>query len=127
MLDDILRLLNISPLIRSQQLVELIAYGQNAFRVKIRSEVTDELTFQVWLNHNDRHTRYAYQFFQHDQTILRWDNAPHHPEQAANFPHHFHDELGQLTTSPLSGDPVVDLPIVLTEIENYLQRTGQES
>jgi hypothetical protein len=51
---------------------------------------------------------------------LRWDNAPHHPELITNFPHHFHDEQGQLTPSPLSGEPVADLAIVLTAIEQHL-------
>jgi hypothetical protein len=120
MFDEILQLLNTSPLLRNVRVVELIAYGQNAFRTKLRAEVTDVLTFQVWLNHNDRHTRYAYQLFWHDHSVLRWDNAPHHPELITNFPHHFHDEQGQLTPSPLSGEPVADLAIVLTAIEQHL-------
>lgn len=120
MFDEIVHLLNTSPLLRNVRVVELIAYGENAFRAKLRAAVTDDLTFQVWLNHNDRHTRYAYQLFRHGQSILRWDNAPHHPEHAANFPHHFHDEHGQLTPSTLSGEPVADLKIVLTAIENNL-------
>lgn len=51
MLNDILRLLQASSLLHSPQVVELIAYGQNAFRAKLRATVTDQLTFQVWLNH----------------------------------------------------------------------------
>ena len=51
-------------------------------------------------------------------------NAPHHPEQGTNFPHHFHDELGRLATSPLTGDPVTDLPSVLAEIKRFLQQTN---
>ena len=127
MFDDILRLLNTSSLLRSPQVVELIPYGQDAFRAKIRAEVADELTLQIWLNHNERDTRYAYQLFRLGQPILRWDNAPHHPEQGANFPHHFHDEFGQLTASSLSGNPVADLPVVLIQIENYLQGTSGAS
>lgn len=45
----------------------------------------------------------------------------YHPEQAMNFPHHFHDSLGRLTTSVLSGDPLADLPVVLAEVKHYLQ------
>jgi len=125
MLDDILYLLNTSSFLHGLRVVELIAYGQNAFRTKLRAEVTDDLSFQVWLNHNDRHTRYAYQLFRRGQSVMRWDNAPHHPEQSVNFPHHFHDENGQLTPSPMSGDPKVDLTIALAEIENYLQRLSR--
>lgn len=121
MLDDIQRLLAESKIVHSPQVVELIPYGQAAFRVKLRATVTTELTLQVWLNHNGHRTRYAYQLFRHGQPILRWDNAPHHPEQGENFPHHFHDESGLLSPSPLTGDPVVDLPLVLIEIGNYLR------
>ena len=39
MLDDILRLLSTSSLFRDLRVVELIAYGQLAFRVKLRAEV----------------------------------------------------------------------------------------
>lgn len=125
MFDEILRLLNTSAVLRDLQIIELIVYGQNALRTKLRAEVTDNLMLQVWLNHNSRHTRYAYQLFQGNQAILRWDNAPHHPEVAADFPHHFHDESGQLQPSTLSGDPVTDLPFVLLEIQDNLQRLNQ--
>jgi hypothetical protein len=125
MFDEILRLLNTSAVLRDLQVIELIVYGQNALRTKLRAEVTDTLMFQVWLNHNSRHTRYAYQLFRGNRAILRWDNAPHHPEVAANFPHHFHNDSGQLHPSTLSGNPVTDLPFVLLEIQDYLQRLNQ--
>jgi hypothetical protein len=122
MFDDILHLLTASSVLRGLRVVELITFGQNAFRAKLRADVAGGRTFQVWLNHNHRHTRYAYQLYLHDQPILRWDNAPHHPEQSENFPHHFHDEHGQLRPSPLSGDPISDLPAVLNKIQDYLHR-----
>lgn len=120
MLDDVLRLLNSSELLNRLQVVELIVYGENAFRVKVRAEVTGETAFQVWLNHNNHHTRYAYQLFLQGQTILRWDNAPHHPAQSENFPHHMHTRAGHVVTSPLTGDPVIDLAKVLKAIEDYV-------
>ncbi len=122
MLDDILRLLTASSLLYDSQIVELLPYGRNSFRAKLRAGITRELTFQIWLNHNERHIRYAYQLFRRGQPILRWDNAPHHPEQVVNFPHHFHDETGQLTPSSLSGNPLADISIVLMVIETYLNR-----
>ncbi len=125
MFDEILHLLNTWAALRDLQVVELIVYGQSAFRTKLRAEVTDKLMFQVWLNHNSGHTRYAYQLFRSGEPILRWDNAPHHPEQAMNFPHHFHDESGQLKPSTLSGTPVADLSTVLLEIQEYLQSLNQ--
>ncbi len=63
---------------------------------------------------------YAYQLFSHSGTLLRWDNAPHHPHLETSFPHHFHDEQGRITPSVLQGDPLQDLPVVLTEIDRYL-------
>ena len=122
MFDEILRLLTASSALHHLRVVELIAFGQNTFRAKLRADVAGELALQVWLNHNHRNTRYAYQLFLHDQPILRWDNAPHHPEQSENFPHHLHDEDGQLKPSPLSGNPIADLPIVLNRIQDYLYR-----
>ena len=35
-------------------------------------------------------------------------------------PHHFHNEAGDVGTSPLRGDPIVDLPYVLAEIEKWV-------
>lgn len=122
MLDEILDLLDRSSVIHNPQVIELIPYGKDAFRLKLRAAVDDELSLQIWLNHNDRHTRYAYQLLRQGQPLLRWDNAPHHPGQTENFPHHFHDEGGQVIASTLSGDPEVDLPLILATIDNYVRR-----
>jgi hypothetical protein len=119
--DALLRLLQASPVTCNPRITDLKTYGVNAFRVKMRAEVTSTLAFQVWLNHNPRHTRYAYQLFSHGSTLLRWDNAPHHPH-LANFPHHFHDDQGWIVSSTLQGDPLRDLPVVLAEIKQFLKR-----
>lgn len=121
MFDDIQRILAASGIVSDVQVIELIPYGADAFRVKLRAKVTSELTLQVWLNHTGHRARYAYQLFRHGEPILRWDNAPHHPEQGTNFPHHFHDEFGQLSASRLIGNPVVDLPGVLAEIARHVE------
>ena len=120
MYDALLRLLQASPITRDPRITDLKTYGWNAFRVKIQAIVTPTLTFQVWLNHNPHHTRYAYQLFGHGDALLRWDNAPHHPHLKMNFPHHFHDDQGRVVSSALQGDPLQDLPIVLAEIERFL-------
>lgn len=86
----------------------------------MRAVVSPALTFQIWLNHNPRHTRYAYQLFSSSGSLLRWDNAPHHPRLGTNFPHHFHNEQGRIVPSVLQGDPLQDLPVVLAEIGRYL-------
>lgn len=120
MYDALLRLLQASPITHNPQITDLKTYGQNAFRVKMRAMVTPTLTLQVWLNHNSHHTRYAYQLFSDGDTLLRWDNVPHHPYFKTNFPHHFHDAQGRIAPSTLQGDPLRDLPVVLAEIERYL-------
>jgi hypothetical protein len=103
--DALLRLLQASPVTHNPHITDLKVYGPNAFRVKMRATVTSMLTFQVWLNHNPRYTRYAYQLFSHGKT---------------NFPHHFHDDQGRTTTSALQGDPLQDLSLVLAEIERFI-------
>jgi len=118
--DALLRLLQASPITRDPRITDLKTYGWNAFRVKIQAIVTPTLTFQVWLNHNPHHTRYAYQLFGHGDALLRWDNAPHHSHLKANFPHHFHDNQGRVVSSVLQGDPLQDLPVVLAEVERFL-------
>ena len=120
MYDALLQILQASIVTRDPQIIHLTRYGQEAFRVTVRAIVTPTLTFQVWLNHNPHHTRYAYQLFSHSGTLLRWDNAPHHQYLGVNFPHHFHDDQSRITPSALQGDPLQDLPAVLAEIEHYL-------
>jgi hypothetical protein len=45
----------------------------------------------------------------------------------ANFPHHFHDVTDTKHPSSLSGDPLTDLPVVLAEVTDYVnkQRVGE--
>ena len=120
MYDALLRLLQASPVTHNPSIADLKVYGPNAFRVRMRAVVTPTLTFQVWLNHNPRRTRYAYQLFGQGNAVLRWDNAPHHRRLKTNFPHHFHDDRGRTVPSTLQGDPLQDLPVVLAEIERFL-------
>lgn len=44
-----------------------------------------------------------------------------------NFPHHFHPKDGAPVSSPLTGDPMADLPIVLANIEKSLSSLVQRS
>jgi len=63
---------------------------------------------------------YSYQLFT-DRPIMRWDNAPHFPA-LQSFPHHIHDESGEIDESNLSGDPVQDLPNVLNQLRSHLAK-----
>jgi len=88
--------------------------------LKIRGHLSGNYQFQLWLHHEPTFQDYAYQLFT-DRPILRWDNAPHYPNISI-APHHFHNEANQVSASPLSGEPLKDLPCVLTEIERWLSK-----
>lgn len=120
MYQQILQILRDSGLIAKPEITELRVYGEEQFRVKIRGNVTESLTLQIWINHNPLRTRYSYQLFGEERPILRWDNAPHHPELPENFPHHFHDEQGAMFSSELTGNPLEDVLSVLRGIEEFL-------
>lgn len=69
---------------------------------------------------NASNGKYSYTLSQGENRILGWDNAPHHPN-LSNFPHHFHDEEGNVTQSTLNGDPDNDLELIRIEIERFLE------
>ncbi|NUQ36647.1 MAG: hypothetical protein HUU23_02395 [Caldilineales bacterium] len=60
MYDEVERILAGSAIVHQLQAIELTPYDSDAFRAKLRAGVTSDLTLQVWINHNSRHTRYAY-------------------------------------------------------------------
>lgn len=118
--DALLQILQADPFVQTVRITELRLYGVDAFQIKIRATLPAALNFQLWLNYNSHQARYAYQVFNAQTTLLRWDNAPHHLYLQVNTPHHFHDPQEQVTSSNLVGDPLQDLPAVLAEIARYL-------
>ena len=73
---------------------------------------------EVRLIQTEEEVIYSYQLFT-DRPVIRWDNAPHFPV-FKSFPHHFHEEAGEVKESFLTGDPVQDLPHILTAVEAFL-------
>ena len=61
---------------------------------------------------------YTYQLF-HKRPIVRWDNAPHFP-YIATFPHHFHNQKGEVVESNLIGNIFDDIDLVFKEIRQFL-------
>jgi len=61
---------------------------------------------------------YAYQLFL-DVPLLRWDNKEEF-QYLETYPHHHHDEQGNITVSELVGDPTKDLQTVLGYIEEFI-------
>ena len=105
------------------QSVRVIEHDETVFGkvlLKVRCRLPRNHSLQVWVHCEPTCMTYAYQLFT-DRPILRWDNAPHHPAVGGNFPHHFHDETGIVTPSTLVGEPLADLPVVMSEIERFLK------
>ena len=105
---DLLSFLRAHPLVRALRVVHYDETPAGKIELKARCRLLRGYQLQV----------YAYQLFR-DRPLLRWDNAPHYPG-IATAPHHFHDEAGNVGTSPLHGDPLLDVPHVLAEIEKWM-------
>jgi hypothetical protein len=123
-LPDLLAFLEAQRLVESLRVLvyDETPWGKTELKVRCRlskrSGMGDRYELQVWLHHEPALQDYAYQLFA-DRPLLRWDNAPHYPH-VTSAPHHFHNEINQVFESPLSGDPLTDLPKVLDEIERWI-------
>jgi len=62
--------------------------------------------------------RYSFQLYS-DRPLLRWDNAPHYPD-LFNFPHHFHNQNENISSSALSGDLLADYDLVIAAMLDYV-------
>ena len=120
LLAELLDILSQSPIVRATQVVEHDETVHGRVLLRIRCQLSPGYNLQIWVHYKRAFQRYAYQLFT-DRPILRWDNAPHHPE-IQGFPHHFHDEMGRKFPSTLTGDPLVDVPAILDEIAQFLER-----
>lgn len=108
-----------SPLCRVVRIIETDNFSRDQFALKVRAELTNRQMFQVRLYYNQGHVDYAYQLVRNNIPFLRWDNKEHFPTLSSN-PHHFHNASGQVENSPLTGDPVQDLPLVLDYLASTL-------
>ena len=118
--------LRMHPLIKDVRLLNYDETPTGKLELKIRCRLAKPFQLQIWLHHEAAFQDYAYQLFT-DQPILRWDNAPHYPHQAT-APHHFHDEQGSVLDSPLSGQVMADVEVVLSSIETwFLQHADHKS
>lgn len=80
----------------------------------LRCQLTSGTKLQIRLRAAAGRLHYSYQEFDVAE-IQRWDNAPHFPHLKTH-PHHYHNPSGNVTDSPLTGDPLRDLPIVLGKL-----------
>ena len=122
LVDELLVLLRRHPLVRIIRVVTLDETPSGRLEVKLRCQLTGAYQLQIWLHREPAGLDYAFQLFT-QQPVLRWDNAPHYPA-IATAPHHFHDERGAVGVSPLSGEPLADLEILLHIVEMWLRPKG---
>ena len=114
MLPQLEVLLRASAKIVSFQILNNDPLDETHFLFTIRCELTSGHTLQIRIRSVAGMLRYSYQEFT-DKPYQRWDNAPHFP-RLSTFPHHHHDSQGNIIESPLTGDPIRDLPVVLNEL-----------
>jgi hypothetical protein len=120
LLAELLDILSQSQIVQATQVVEHDETAHGRALLRIRCHLSLGYNLQIWVHDGRTFQRYAYQLFT-DRPILRWDNAPHHPE-IGGFPHHFHDESGREFPSALTGNPLVDVPVILDKIARFLER-----
>ncbi|MFQ6116282.1 MAG: DUF6516 family protein [bacterium] len=104
---------------RNTQIMETAYFSLEQFAFKIRATLLSSLTLQIRIYYNKGHYDYSYQLFS-DSPLCRWDNKEHFP-RLSTFPHHYHTMEGKIVESPLKGQPVDDLRVVLEQLENLLK------
>lgn len=108
------------PLCEQTAIIETREFSPDQFYFKVRTNLPREYRLQVRVYSNHGHVDYAYQLFKEEAPILRWDNKEEF-RTLETYPHHHHDDWGNVLSSPLTGNPQEDLLLVLGEIEKYLQ------
>jgi hypothetical protein len=121
MLGALTAILQSHPLCERTAIVETREFSPDQFYFKVRAELPQGYRLQVRVYSNASHVDYAYQLLKEDSHILRWDNKEEFRNLKA-YPHHHHDDRGNIQPSPLKGEPQEDITLVLLEIEKYLQK-----
>jgi hypothetical protein len=120
LLGTLVAILQTHSMCKKVAVVETKEFSPDQFFFKVRAVLGGEYRFQVRIYYNRGHIDYAYQLFT-DVPLLRWDNKEefHHLE---TYPHHHHDVKGHVHTSPLTGEPVQDIDIVLQAVMAFLEQ-----
>ena len=113
-------ILQAHPLCRKVTGVETKEFSPEQFFFRVRAELAGESKLQVRIYYNRGHIDYAYQLFT-DVPLLRWDNKEEF-RHLETYPHHHHDEQGNVRPSPMVGDPVRDIEVVLQEVLTFLSK-----
>ncbi|MCG2770325.1 MAG: DUF6516 family protein [Anaerolineae bacterium] len=120
MLGVLMAILQAHPLCKRVAVVEIKQFSADQFSFKIRAVLLKEdAQLQVRMYYNRGHLDYAYQLFS-DAPLVRWDNKEEF-RHLGSYPHHHHDAQGRVLPSPLTGEPVQDIAIVLQEVTAFLE------
>lgn len=122
MLGALTAILQSHPLCERTTIVETREFSSNQFYFKVRAELPRDYRIQARVYSNQGHVDYAYQLFKEGAPTLRWDNKEEF-RTLNTYPHHHHDNRGNIRPSPLAGDPQADIVLVLREIEKFLAET----
>lgn len=119
-IQQVKRILAASDLIASWQVLIEDETAQRAlYKIRCRViRVAYELEIRFIQTENE--IIYSYQLFT-DRPIIRWDNAPHFPA-LHGYPHHVHGETNEVDESTLIGDPILDLPYVLSRVRDLVTK-----
>ena len=93
-MEHIFQLLADSDLIGEHEVLSLLQ-DEDFYYLKIKALIVDRSLLHIKIYLSDK--EYNYSFHWQSETgelIIRWDNAPHHPD-ILTFPHHVH--TGELT------------------------------
>jgi hypothetical protein len=119
-IEQVNAILATSPIVASWQvLVEDETIDRAFYKIRCRL-LRPMYQLEIRLIQAEEALLYSYQVFT-EKPIMRWDNAPHFPT-VQNFPHHFHNEASDVEASLLTGDPVQDLPEILSRTRTVLIR-----
>lgn len=119
-IQQVKQILAASDLIASWQVLIEDETAQRAL-YKIRSRVIRvAYELEIRFIQTENEIIYSYQLFT-DRPIIRWDNAPHFPA-LHGYPHHVHGETSEVDESTLIGDPILDLPYVLSRVRDLVTK-----
>jgi len=118
LLGALMAALQAHPLCEKVSGVETKEFSPDQFFFRIRVNLPGENKLQLRIYYNQGHIDYAYQLFT-DVPLLRWDNKEEF-RHLATYPHHYHDEQGNVKPSPLAGDPIRDIEIVLRAVAEFI-------
>lgn len=120
LLNSLVSALESFPSCEKVQIVETISFSESQYRLKIRAALRGAFILQVYCYVNGAHVDYAYQLLRADEPVVRWDNKEHFPN-LVSAPHHYHAANGSVQSSRLTGNPEIDLLLVLDYMRTMLK------